>query len=75
MLYVCIECHIKVNMYHVSAQGVDELMINVHDDDNDDYFTLLLLYIIIIIHYYYYFTLLLLLFTFYLRLSLCCVQR
>ena len=30
MLYVCIEYHIYVNMYHVSAQGVDERMINVH---------------------------------------------
>ena len=28
--YMCIEYHIKVNMYHVSAQGVDERMINVH---------------------------------------------
>ena len=27
---MCIEYHIKVNMYHVSAQGVDEHMINVH---------------------------------------------
>ena len=28
-----------INMYHVSAQGVDERMINVHyyyDDDDDD---------------------------------------
>ena len=29
-------------MYHVSAQGVDERMINVHydddDDDDDDYY-------------------------------------
>ena len=23
-------------MYHVSARGVDERMINVHDDDDDD---------------------------------------
>ena len=30
MLYMCIEYHIKVNMYHVSAQSVDERMINVH---------------------------------------------
>ena len=30
MLYMCIEYHIQVNMYHVSAQGVDEQMINVH---------------------------------------------
>ena len=30
MLYTCIEYHIWVNMYHVSAQGVDERMINVH---------------------------------------------
>ena len=30
MLYMCIEYHIWVNMYHVSAQGVDERMINVH---------------------------------------------
>ena len=30
MLYMCIEYHIYVNMYHVSAQGVDERMINVH---------------------------------------------
>ena len=27
---MCIEYHIQVNMYHVSAQGVDERMINVH---------------------------------------------
>ena len=30
MLYMCIEYHIQVNMYHVSTQGVDECMINVH---------------------------------------------
>ena len=30
MLYMCIEYHIYVNVYHVSAQGVDERMINVH---------------------------------------------
>ena len=30
MLYMCIEYHIWVNMYHVNAQGVDEHMINVH---------------------------------------------
>ena len=30
MLYMCIEYHILVNMYHVSAQGIDERMINVH---------------------------------------------
>ena len=30
MLYMCIEYHIQVNMYHVSAQGVDERMINVY---------------------------------------------
>ena len=30
MPYVCIEYCIEVNMYHVSAQGVDERMINVH---------------------------------------------
>ena len=30
MRYMCIEYHIKVIMYHVSAQGVDERMINVH---------------------------------------------
>ena len=29
-LSVCIEYHILVNMYHVSAQKVDERMINVH---------------------------------------------
>ena len=29
VLYVCIEHYILVNMYHVSAQGVDEYMINV----------------------------------------------
>ena len=29
MLYMCIEYHIQVNMYHVSAQGVDECTINV----------------------------------------------
>ena len=27
---MCIEYHIQVNMYHVSTQGVDERMINVH---------------------------------------------
>ena len=27
---MCIEYHIQVNMYHVSAQGVGERMINVH---------------------------------------------
>ena len=30
VLYMCIEYHIQVNMCHVSAQGVDEHMINVH---------------------------------------------
>ena len=30
VLYVRIEYHIYVNMYHVSTQGVDERMINVH---------------------------------------------
>ena len=30
MLYMCIEYHIQVNMYHVSVQGVDERMINAH---------------------------------------------
>ena len=30
MLYMCLEYHIQVNMYHVSTQGVDERMINVH---------------------------------------------
>ena len=29
---MCIEYHILVNMYHVSAQGVDERKINVHYD-------------------------------------------
>ena len=28
---MCMEYHIQVNMYHVSAQGIDEYMINVHD--------------------------------------------
>ena len=27
---MCIEYHIQINMYHVSAQGVDERMTNVH---------------------------------------------
>ena len=27
---MCIESHIQVNVYHVSAQGVDERMMNVH---------------------------------------------
>ena len=27
---MCIEYHIQVNMYHVSARGVDERMRNVH---------------------------------------------
>ena len=30
MLYMGIEYHMEVNMYHVSAQGVDECMINVN---------------------------------------------
>ena len=30
MFYMCIAYHILVNMYHVSTQGVDERMINVH---------------------------------------------
>ena len=30
LLLMCIEYHMWVNMYHVSAQGVDERMINVH---------------------------------------------
>ena len=30
MLYMCIEYHVWVNMCHVSVQGVDERMINVH---------------------------------------------
>ena len=30
MLYVCIEYLILVNMYHVSARGVDGRIINVH---------------------------------------------
>ena len=30
MLYMCKEYQIEVNMYHVSAQGVDERKINVH---------------------------------------------
>ena len=29
MFYMCIE-YIYVNMYHVSTQGIDERMINVH---------------------------------------------
>ena len=33
---MCIEYHIQVNMQHVSAQGVDERMINDDDDDDDD---------------------------------------
>ena len=37
---MCIEYQIQVNMYYVSAQGVDERMINVHDYyyDYDDYY-------------------------------------
>ena len=31
VLYVCTEYHVQVDMYHVSAQGVDECMINVHN--------------------------------------------
>ena len=27
---MCIEYHVQVNMYHVSTQGVDEHVINVH---------------------------------------------
>ena len=30
VLYRCIEYHIYDNMYYVSAQGVDEHVINVH---------------------------------------------
>ena len=30
MLYMCIEYHIQVNLYHVSTQGVDERMTDVH---------------------------------------------
>ena len=30
MLYMCIGYHIWVNMYHVSAQGSDERIVNVH---------------------------------------------
>ena len=30
VFYMCIEYHIQVNMYHVSSQGVDKRMINVH---------------------------------------------
>ena len=30
VLYVSIEYCIQVNMYHVSARGVDERMVNVH---------------------------------------------
>ena len=30
VLYLCIKYRIQVNMYHVSAQGVDEHVINVH---------------------------------------------
>ena len=30
VLYVCTEYCVEVNMYHVSAQGVDERMTNVH---------------------------------------------
>ena len=30
VLYMYIEYHIWVNMYRVSAQGVDERMVNVH---------------------------------------------
>ena len=29
VLYVCIEYRVKVNMYHVSAQGIDERMVSV----------------------------------------------
>ena len=28
---MCIEYHTEVNLYHVSAQGVDERMLNAHD--------------------------------------------
>ena len=30
MLYMCTEYHIYVNIFHVSALGIDERMINVH---------------------------------------------
>ena len=30
VLYVCIDYDIQVYMYHVSTQGIDERMINVH---------------------------------------------
>ena len=38
---MCIEYHMQVNMYYVSAQGVDERAINVH------YYYLLLLRVIV----------------------------
>ena len=34
VLYMCIEYHIWVNMYNVSAQGADERMINVHSSSS-----------------------------------------
>jgi len=30
VLYMCIEYHIEVNMYHVRAQGVEKSTINIH---------------------------------------------
>ena len=36
---MCTEYHIQVNMYHVSAQGVDERMTNVHYYDYYYYLT------------------------------------
>ena len=38
MLYMCIEYHTEVNMYHVSTRGVDERMINVHYYYKESYF-------------------------------------
>ena len=45
---MCIEYHVQVNMYHVSVQGIDERMINVHYCYYDYY------YYYYYYHYYYY---------------------
>ncbi len=50
VLYVCIEYHIEVNMHHVSAQGVDERIINVHNY----YHCILIISILIIMTIYIY---------------------
>ena len=44
VLYVCIEYHIEVNMYHVRAQGVDERIINAHNYYHFIYIIIMIIY-------------------------------